>query len=258
MPELHEVVRAICMHLPEVEEVASHGSPDYRVRGKSFATFTVNHHGDGRLALNLNAARETQQHYVSSAPKVFFVPAYIGPKGWYGIDLAGGMRWPRVAELVCDAYRRVAPKTLGDTAKPLAPVPVPDTVDITKIDPFYAPANQALLARLRDICLALPETSEGTSFGSPAFKAGKKTFCEFGCSKRVPAALFKVGPERQASLTLDERFSIPPYMGPNGWIRLRLDTRFDEEEIQALALESYRHFALQRMLKALPADLAGR
>ncbi|XOV89077.1 MAG: MmcQ/YjbR family DNA-binding protein [Pseudomonadota bacterium] len=251
MPHLQEVVRAICTNLPETEEVISHGSPDYRVRGKTFATFTVNHHGDGRLALNLNASPETQQHYVSAAPNIFFVPAYVGPKGWYGIDLASGIRWERVAELATEAYCRVAPAQLARAAIPLSPVPEPDTVDITRIDPFFAPANQALLARLREICLALPETSEGASFGSPAFKAGKKTFCEFGCSQGIPAALFKVGPERQASLTLDPRFSIPPYMGPNGWIRLRLDKRFDEAEIRALALESYRHFALKRMLKAL-------
>jgi len=251
MPDIYEVVSRICCHFPEVTEDGMHRHRDYKVAGRSFATFTVNHHGDERLALLLNASPETQQMYVDSAPKVFFVPPYVGPRGWYGIDLASGIRWPRVAELARDAYARVAPKSLAGTAVPLANVPAPDTVDVRAVDPFFAPENQALLARLRDICLALPETAEAASFGSPAFKAGKKTFCEFGCGAGFPAALFRVGPDRQVALTGDTRFDLPPYMGPKGWIRLRLDTRFDEAEIRALAEESYRHFALKRMLKAL-------
>jgi hypothetical protein len=251
MPDIHEVVRKICLNFPESEEVLSHGSLDYRVRGKSFASFTVNHHGDGRLGLLLNASRETQAMYVDAAPTIFFVPPYFGPKGWYGIDLAAGMRWPRVAELARDAFVRVAPRALAQIAEPLSPVPPPDTVDIREIDPFFAPANQALLTRLRAICLDFPESSEGTSFGSPVFKAGKKTFCQFSAWRGIPAAFFWVGADRQASLTVDKRFDIPPYMGHNGWIRLRLDRRFDTTEVTALALESYRHFALKRMLVAL-------
>ncbi|MCB1694385.1 MAG: MmcQ/YjbR family DNA-binding protein, partial [Pseudomonadales bacterium] len=132
MPDIHEVIRKICLAFPEAEEVTSHGSPDFRVRGKSYATFTVNHHGDGKLALLLNTSRETQQMYVDAAPKIFFVPPYVGPKGWVGIDLAQGMRWERVAELAHDAYVRVAPAALGKEAVPLKKVPKPDTVDIRK------------------------------------------------------------------------------------------------------------------------------
>ena len=251
MPDVHEVVRAMCLHLPETQEVISHGSPDYRVRNRSFAQFTVNHHGDMRLGLLLNASLETQAMYVSSAPNIFYVPPYIGHKGWYGVDLAKGIRLARVAELVCEAYVRVAPKSLMDAATPLSPVPKPATLDIRKIDPLFAPANQKLLARLRALCLALPETSEGESFGNPVFKAGKKTFAQFACNDAMPAAYCWVGPERQAMLTMDKRYTIPAYMGHNGWIRLRLDTRFDEAELAALVRESYRHFALKRMLKAL-------
>ena len=251
MPDIHEVVRKICLCFPEAEEVNSHGSPDFRVRGKSFATFTVNHHGDGRLGLILNASRETQAMLVASAPKLFYVPPYVGPKGWVGVDLAQGMRWERVSELVRDAYIRVAPKSLGDQATSLKKITPPDTVDIKKIDPFFAPKNQALLKKLRKICMALPEVTEDTSFGSPVFKAGKKSFCQFATWRGEAAAFFWVGPDRQNSLIMDKRFDIPPYMGHNGWIRLRLEARFDEGEIRALALESYRHYALKRMLVAL-------
>jgi len=44
-------VRGVCLWLPEAEEFMSHGSPNFRVRGKTFASFVVNHHGDGRIPL---------------------------------------------------------------------------------------------------------------------------------------------------------------------------------------------------------------
>ena len=117
--------------------------------------------------------------------------------------------------------------------------------------PLFHAQQERSLERLRQICLAFPEVSEGQSFGAPTFKAGKKTFVEFNTYSGGPAALFRVGAERQVALTADPRFDLPPYMGPKGWIRLSLDERFDDAEIRALADESYRHFALKRMLKAL-------
>ena len=55
--DIHRAVRDVCLWLPEAEEFLSHGSPNFRVRGKTFVTYVVNHHGDGRVALWLNAAR---------------------------------------------------------------------------------------------------------------------------------------------------------------------------------------------------------
>jgi hypothetical protein len=48
--DFHEAVRDTCLWLPEAEEIVSHGSPNFRVRGKTFAMYAVNHHGDGRVA----------------------------------------------------------------------------------------------------------------------------------------------------------------------------------------------------------------
>jgi hypothetical protein len=55
-------------------------------------------------------------------------------------------------------------------------------------------------------------------------------------------------------LTADERFRIPPYFGHNGWISLDVSKHGDRREIAALAGQSYRHFALKRMLKELAPD----
>ena len=52
--DIDAAVREVCLWLPEAEEFLSHGSPNFRVRGKTFATYSVNHHGDGRIALILD------------------------------------------------------------------------------------------------------------------------------------------------------------------------------------------------------------
>ena len=92
-------VRAVCLALPEAEEKEAWGMPTFRVRGKLFAHFADDHHGDGRTALWLKAA-----------PERFFVPAYVGPRGWVGARLDGEVDWEEVAELVEEAWRLIAPK----------------------------------------------------------------------------------------------------------------------------------------------------
>ena len=107
-----DAVREICMWFPETEEVVSHGSPDYRVAGKTFATYAINHHGDGHLALWLRSPPGAQSLYVDAEPEHFYVPPYVGPKGWLGMDLDRGLSWLRVADMVREAYVEVAPKSL--------------------------------------------------------------------------------------------------------------------------------------------------
>jgi len=60
-----------------------------------------------------------------------------------------------------------------------------------------------------------------------------------------------VGVDRQGLLTSDPRYEIPPYMGHNGWIALDVTRQCDWDEVRALALDSYGHFALKRMLAKL-------
>src|SRR6185295_7652846 len=78
--DINQAVREVCLWFPESAEVLSHGSPDFRVRGKTFATYVVNHHGDGRVALWLNAPAGAQELYTKEEPKHFFVPPYVGPR----------------------------------------------------------------------------------------------------------------------------------------------------------------------------------
>ncbi|HEY0746648.1 MAG TPA: MmcQ/YjbR family DNA-binding protein [Steroidobacteraceae bacterium] len=250
-----QAVREACLWLPEAEEFISHGSPNFRVRGKTFATYVVNHHGDGRVALWLNAMPDSQHLRVMSEPAHFFVPPYVGPRGWLGVILDQGLDWNRVPALVREAYEKVAPFELhariGKTAqiqapaKPLSPM---------EINPLKSPRAVAVLAKLRAICLKLPESSEGQQFGHPVWLAGKKTFAMARYSGLQLTLCFWVGVDQQGLLTADPRYQIPPYFGHHGWIALEVTKACDWSEIKGLVLQSYRHYALKRMLQDLKQD----
>lgn len=107
-------VRAACLALPEVGERLSHGAPTFFVRGKkSFVMFHDDHHGDGRLALWVAAAPGVQAEMVDEEPDRFFVPPYVGHRGWLGVRLDCDPDWDEVAGVCADAFRQVAPKTLA-------------------------------------------------------------------------------------------------------------------------------------------------
>ena len=250
--DIDAAVREVCLWLPEAEEFLSHGSPNFRVRGKTFAAYCVNHHGDGRIALWLNAPQGAQALYTKEEPKHFFIPPYVGPRGWLGVHLDRGISWKRVAKLVREAYEKVAPAALSKTiGKTIEIKPPTKRLKPEQIDPLQSKRAQAVLKKLRTMCLALPETTEGSSFGVPVWRAGKKTFACSGHGRDRMTLLFWVGVDRQTMLTADERFRIPMYMGHNGWIELDVTDHADWDEIRTLMLESYRHFALRRMLEAM-------
>lgn len=104
------------MDLPEVTERLSHGTPTWFVRDKkTFVTYWNDHHSDGRLAIWCAAPPGVQHLLVEQEPRRFFVPPYVGHRGWLGLRLDVEVDWDEVAEVVEDAYRQIAPKQL--TAK---------------------------------------------------------------------------------------------------------------------------------------------
>jgi len=253
--DIPEAVREACLWLPEAEEFVSHGSPNFRVRGKTFATYAVNHHGDGRVALWLNSPPGAQDARLRAEPAHFFIPPYVGPRGWLGVVLDRGIEWQRVVALVREAYEKVAPADLqaglGKTPVQKAPG---KALSASQVDPLKSARSQAVLKPFRKLCLKLPESSETNQFGHPVWKAGKKTFAMARHDGRDLTLCFWVGVERQGLLTTDPRYRIPQYIGHNGWIALDTGTHCDWEEVAALILQSYRHFALRRMLLELPSE----
>jgi hypothetical protein len=72
------------------------------------------------------------------------------------------------------------------------------------------------------------------------------------CYDEERRVAFWVGVHAQLLMTDDPRYSIPPYRGHNRWIAIDVSRKRNERELQPLALESYRHFALKKMLAKLP------
>jgi hypothetical protein len=111
-------VRRACLALPEVVERPSHGAPSWFVRGKkTFVTFVDRHHGDPHTAIWAAAPPGVTAELVAAEPARFFVPPYVGHRGWLGLrlDLAGpdALDETELAGIAADAYRQVAPKALA-------------------------------------------------------------------------------------------------------------------------------------------------
>jgi hypothetical protein len=104
-----ERVREICLSFPETAEKEAWRAPTFRVRGKMFAMYMDDHHGDGRTALWLNAEPGIQEMLVESDPGRFFVPPYQGPYGWIGVRVDLDPDWDEVRDLVEESYRMTAP-----------------------------------------------------------------------------------------------------------------------------------------------------
>lgn len=106
-------LRAICMAMPEATERLSHGEPTWFIRDKKVFVMFANHHHNDILGFWCPAPPGAQQVMVENAPERFFVPPYVGHRGWLGVRLDHGeIDWDEIAFLVDQAYRLVAPKKL--------------------------------------------------------------------------------------------------------------------------------------------------
>jgi predicted DNA-binding protein (MmcQ/YjbR family) len=111
--QILEKLSDICVALPEVERRDVNGHADYRVRGKVFAYFLNNHHGDNIVSVCCKSALGENVDRASREPARFYLPPYIGPRGWFGLRLDGeAIDWSEVRNLVELSYRLVAPKRL--------------------------------------------------------------------------------------------------------------------------------------------------
>lgn len=253
--DIGTVVREICLGLPQTEEFVSHGTPNFRIaRGRSFATYCVNSHGDGRIALWLKAADGAQQRLVEEDPDLFFVPPYVGPAGWIGVNLDRGLDWTAVMQLVRDAWKTVAsPRRLNELGPPAIVRPPDISIEPATFDPLGCGAGLALLERVRELALALPGSSESTQFGSPVWRIGKRCFAVLHHDREHVRLKTWVGVDAQHLYTGDARFRIPPYIGHKGWISLALEPdEPDWSEVRSLLKQSWRHFAPAKLAKALP------
>lgn len=111
---LLNLLRERALALPQADEITSHGMPCFGiVKGKKFAYFTQNHHGDGIIALLVKTtAPEEQATLIEADPGRYYRPAYFG-NDWVGIRLdLGDTDWDHVDDRLRKSWRQVAPKKL--------------------------------------------------------------------------------------------------------------------------------------------------
>jgi predicted DNA-binding protein (MmcQ/YjbR family) len=113
--------------------------------------------------------------------------------------------------------------------------------------------NEQTLAKLRALCLALPETSETASWNHPNFKAGKKTFVAFERVKGRASIAFRLEPGDVERLLQRKQFFETPY-GRGLWASLWADGPIDWPAVQELVERSYRVVAVKRMITVLETN----
>jgi hypothetical protein len=104
-------VRRICLALPEATEKEAWRAPTFRVRKRMFASYALNHHNDGRVAMWCHAPEGLQQALVAAEPEKFFRPPYLGPSGWIGLNL-DQLDDGELETFARQAYCMVAPQKL--------------------------------------------------------------------------------------------------------------------------------------------------
>lgn len=110
---------SICEALPEVssERVEGERHQIFKVRNRTFAYYIEDHHGDSEIALHCKAAPGLNVALVEHDSHRFYMPPYIGHKGWIAARLAiPGTDWKEITDLVLDSYCLIAPKRLAREA----------------------------------------------------------------------------------------------------------------------------------------------
>lgn len=153
------------------------------------------------------------------------------------------------------AARKSARKAMT-TARPVtAPKVVTATVVNKSTHPIRSLTKDdaALVARLREICMALPEANERISHGEPTWFAGKgKVFAMLDNhhhgSEHLGVWLPQPRGVQERLMAADSgRFFRPPYVGPNGWVGVVLDVRPDWKGVAQLVRESYVFVATAKL-----------
>ena len=112
-------INRLCLALPEATCERSGSHATFRVRKKPFVYFLDNHHGDGIVAIACRMMFGENRLLIADDPYKFFMPAYIGPRGWVALRLdLGPIDWDEVNGLVRDSYRRAAPARLAASVAP--------------------------------------------------------------------------------------------------------------------------------------------
>jgi len=108
----------IALALPEARRELSGSHASFRVRKKTFAYFLDNHHDDGIVAVTCKVLPKENAALAKAQPKRYYLPAYIGPRGWVALRLdLPKINWSEVRELLLSSYLLTAPKRLASLSR---------------------------------------------------------------------------------------------------------------------------------------------
>jgi predicted DNA-binding protein (MmcQ/YjbR family) len=109
----------ICLALPDATHKVTGRHARFHVRGKTFSYFLDDHHGDAIVGVCAKVAAGKNRALIAADARRYYLPAYLGPKGWVGLRLdVGPVDWDDVTELVSESYRLIAPKSLSARIQP--------------------------------------------------------------------------------------------------------------------------------------------
>jgi hypothetical protein len=246
-------VRDICLRFPAAEEKLSHGAPSFYVKGKMFLTFVDNHHGDGRLAVWCKATAEEQRRLVAGHPARFFVPPYVGVKGWVGVLVnPGSADWIELSILVEQAWASVVPpRALREGHFAAAGAPLPAAPQRVTTDPSVA---KAAFERLTKLCAALPEVTCEQDGRHATYRVRKKVFAYFLDNHHgdgIVSACIK-GDKREHARAIaaePKRYYSPAYIGSRGYLGIRIDARrVDWKDVNERLLAAHRQAASKTLV----------
>ncbi|MEP7272388.1 MAG: MmcQ/YjbR family DNA-binding protein [Acidobacteriota bacterium] len=243
-----DTVRELMFAFPGITEGTSYGTPAFRVRSKLLARL----HDDGE---SLVLSCHDRDPLIEADPRAFYVTKHYLNYPWVLVRLAN-VRRQILRDLIEEVWRRAASARLikefeSGAYKPPRVVPSPK-----KQNAAISPESRIEhLARVRHICLALPEAEEKEAWGSPTFRVKKKLFAMFVSNHHGDGRIalwLKAAPGVQAMLVEadPEKFFVPPYVGPGGWIGVHLNKNSDEE-VRSHVVQAYRQIASPKLIAQL-------
>jgi hypothetical protein len=108
-------VRRLCIVLPQTTEKPSHGEPTFFVGKKVYAMIANNHHNDGHIAVWIPVPPGLQATLLKTEPDKFFMPPYVGVRGWVGVELTA-ISDEELGFHLCEAWRLIAPRKVQSTS----------------------------------------------------------------------------------------------------------------------------------------------
>jgi hypothetical protein len=108
---------------------------------------------------------------------------------------------------------------------------------------------------VRRIALSLPETEERETWDTATFRVRNKIFVMFSDRERELWVKSNLDEQRALTQMDPDTFFVPPYVGPSGWVGVRIRTA-DHDELHELVTEAWRRTAPRRLVAAFDEGTA--